>query len=249
MNILYGCVPVQFILLTKGKTSIVDERDYEWLSQVRWYFAETVHKGVGYAARIDLSTGKRVRKTIHREVFLKHSGMNREAIASFDIDHRNGDRLDNRFENLRLASRTQNSGNRTGSKNNTTGYKGVKADKNRQNVWIAQISDNGKRFCLGYFNSPEEAALAYNEAALRVFGEFAYLNEVQGVETFTKRVYKTSKEFKSKGVSFHKRSKKWQAYAKVNGKRKYLGYFPTEQEAVAAYERFIGVTSKANLAT
>lgn len=91
------------------------------------------------------------------------------------VDHINGDKLDNRKENLRVCSNAQNSRNK---KQYSGAYKGVHFNKVSGN-WIAQITVNYKCKHIGSFNTAEEAALAYNKAAKQFHGEFAFQNEVQ----------------------------------------------------------------------
>lgn len=95
--------------------------------------------------------------------------------AGMEIDHANGDRLDNRLSNLRLASRTQNSTNRKKHKNNRCGYKGVYFDDSRKRAksWRARIVFNKKQLTLGMFATAQEAHEAYKKAALKYFGQFA----------------------------------------------------------------------------
>ena len=92
-----------------------------------------------------------------------------------EIDHINGVRFDNRLSNLRVATSRQNKQNRRTQSNNTSGYCGVHWYKQTKK-WQAYIDIDGKRKHLGYFKVLEEAARAYNEAALKHFGEFAKLN-------------------------------------------------------------------------
>ena len=91
------------------------------------------------------------------------------------VDHINGNKLDNRKENLRLATNQQNNYNVGPQKNNKSGYKGVswKKDKNK---WEAKIRNNNKLKFLGYFDDLVEAGRAYDRAALELFGEFAWTN-------------------------------------------------------------------------
>lgn len=88
------------------------------------------------------------------------------------IDHVNGDPSDNRWKNLRLASRSQNMSNMRRSKNNTSGYKGV-SFKSHAGKWAAYIKYNKKTHHLGYYDCPKQAHEAYMAAAKELFGEFA----------------------------------------------------------------------------
>lgn len=96
-----------------------------------------------------------------------------------ETDHVNGNRLDNRRENLRICSKFDNMRNRGKQANNTAGYKGVFYSI-RARRWRAQIRVKGKSIHLGLFDETVDAAKAYNIAALAYFGEFAHLNEIPG---------------------------------------------------------------------
>jgi len=95
-----------------------------------------------------------------------------------DIDHVNGDRMDNRKENLRPCTRAQNNMNKHGNKRNTSGYKGVSWCK-RDRKWVANIFYNRKHIFLGRFKNIHDAARAYNAKATELFGEFAHLNRIE----------------------------------------------------------------------
>lgn len=88
------------------------------------------------------------------------------------IDHANGDRSDNRIENLRMCSVSENRWNSKKRERNTSGYKGVTWDATRKK-WVAQIMANRKNHHLGRFETPHEAHAAYVEASNRLHGEFA----------------------------------------------------------------------------
>lgn len=94
---------------------------------------------------------------------------------SAEVDHINRIKDDDRWENLRLANRSQNCGNDGLRKNNTSGYKGVTLDV-ASGLWRAQIRLNGRKTNLGRFPTKEEAAAAHDRAAIASFAEFAVTN-------------------------------------------------------------------------
>lgn len=160
------------IPLTQGYYALVDEDDATWLSQWNWYYWD------GYARRNGewhpVEDGRLARDPIlmHRSILQLPDQM--------DVDHANGDGLDNRRLNIRPATRAQNMHNR-GSVSGSE-YKGVHWHK-RRGKWAAAISVNGTRYHLGYFHSDVEAALSYDEAAVEHHGEFAHLNFPHAVES------------------------------------------------------------------
>jgi hypothetical protein len=110
--------------------------------------------------------------SVHRAIWLYMTGERPE-----QIDHKNGIHWDNRWENLREATNTQNSRNSRIGINNTSGYKGVSFIP-RLNKYRAYITVNRKQINLGCYKTAKEAAAVYNEAAKEHFGEFALLNEL-----------------------------------------------------------------------
>lgn len=156
------------IPLTQGKVALVDAEDYEYSNQFKWYAMK--HGNTYYAVRhIKKEDGKQTLICMHRVIMKTSKGM--------DTDHINGDGWDNRRDNLRICTRSQNKMNGNIHKDNTSGYKGVFWQK-RDKKWMAQIQIDGKLKYLGLFITKEEAALAYNEAAKELFGEFARLNNI-----------------------------------------------------------------------
>ncbi len=112
--------------------------------------------------------------TVHRVAWFLHHG----EFPTTPIDHINLDKLDNRIENLRLCSYSQNSAYRPKQTRKTTSrFKGV-SWQSSFNKWRAYIVVDGKKRGLGSFEIEEDAAKAYNQAAINAFGEFAILNEV-----------------------------------------------------------------------
>lgn len=94
------------------------------------------------------------------------------------VDHRNGNGLDNRKWNLRICSHAQNNMNRGKQKNNMSGYKGVSWHELGKQ-WMAHIKIHGEETYLGLYPTKEETALAYNKGAKVYYGEFAKLNIIK----------------------------------------------------------------------
>lgn len=95
----------------------------------------------------------------------------------FEIDHRDGNGLNNQKSNFRYATHAQNNANKGLTIANTSGYKGICFDR-RRNKWQAKICINYKQMGLGNYATKEEAARAYNLAAIKYHGEFARLNQI-----------------------------------------------------------------------
>lgn len=100
-----------------------------------------------------------------------------DATAGVIVDHIDGDGLNNCRSNLRVATAAGNARNRRKSQR-SPGYKGVMYDPKGKRHWRAYIRCDGKKRHLGSFATAQEAAMAYNRAAITLFGEFARLNEV-----------------------------------------------------------------------
>lgn len=151
------------IPLTKGEAALVDPEDYPALSEFKWHVMSR-----GYAARADYSTGKRKMVLMHRQLL----GI---VNAPYNVygDHINGDTLDNRRSNLRVATSRQSSQNK-GSNTGNSQYKGVCWHKGIRR-WTMTIRINGVLHTKT-FGSEIEAAMAYDRAALEAFGEYAQPN-------------------------------------------------------------------------
>lgn len=144
------------ILLSQGKFAIVDDCDYKNVKDYNWHFSQ--------------GRAKRTGSFLHWDIIGKPE-------KGFVIDHINRDPLDNRRCNLRICTHRQNILNSSKSKNNTSGFVGVYWTKDREK-WKAYIKINGKQIGLGRFSDVKEAAMAYNNAAIKYFGEFANLNRI-----------------------------------------------------------------------
>ena len=156
-----GDSKMKHIILTRNKFAIVDDDKFEWLNQWKWCALKGVH--TYYAVCYQ---GKNF-VYMHRLILNAQKGQ--------DTDHRNHNGLDNRIENIRLCTQSQNLANSRKRKNCSSKYKGVHYFK-RARKWTAQIRFKQKQIHLGYFNSEIEAAKAYDKKAIKVFGEFARIN-------------------------------------------------------------------------
>lgn len=165
---------MKWIPLTKGRRVLVDDEDYEELARYKWCFnAGSAVRGIR-PRNEDGSRGKHKTVLMHRQILNLLDGN-----PTVQVDHINGDRLDNRKSNLRICNNLMNSFNRPATRKSTSGYKGVFLEKRRKiRPWIAEIRGGGVRKYVGAFDTAEEAALAYNQAAVEIHGEFARLNHL-----------------------------------------------------------------------
>ena len=156
------------IKLNKGKYAIVDDQDYERLNKHKW--SAQKNYSTWYAIRcVRLSKGKWKTIQMHRVILgLKHTDTRL-------CDHKNHNGLDNRRDNLRVCTRSQNQHNRLSTKSSSSIYKGIYWVK-ITNKWRAEITCDGIRRRLGYYQSEIEAAKVYDNAAKTHHGKFALLN-------------------------------------------------------------------------
>lgn len=155
------------IKLTKNQITVIDDEDYELVSKHKW---RTLLRPDGKFVAIKSPSTECSYLYLHRLIMKAPKGL--------VVDHINGDTLNNKKENLRICSQMQNNQNRQRiiSKSKIKGvYKSN--NPNLKANWVAQIVVNKHKICLGYFKTLEEASEAYDEAAEKYFGEFAYTNK------------------------------------------------------------------------
>ena len=156
------------IPLSQGKVAIVDAQDFERLARFKWFANR--NSGIFYARRTISINGRKTVILMHRYILGLKPG-------DLQVDHRDGDGLNNTRANLRLATRSENQRNCGKRSKNTSGYKGV---SKRRQTWMVQIGLHGKKYHLGAFSSPIDAAFVYDAAALKMHGEFARTNFFNG---------------------------------------------------------------------
>ncbi|MFZ3265761.1 MAG: AP2 domain-containing protein [Terriglobales bacterium] len=158
------------IPLTRGYVALVDDCDYERVSQFKWHALMSPGKHTVYAVRnIRMADGRRTAQLMHRFIL----GLTDPKILT---DHQDRNGLHNWQDNLRIATRSPNCAN-AGKRRNakTSRFRGVSWDKPRGN-WQTEIQEGRARLYLGRFTDEVDAAKAYDRAALEHFGEFANLN-------------------------------------------------------------------------
>lgn len=160
------------IQLTRGFSAIVDEEDFQWISQKKWSAKKGKCTWYGYSNSRYTRGQRRKCLLMHREIFFT---LNPQSDMSLDVDHRDGNGLNNRRSNLRLATDSSQRHNQTIRVNNTSGYIGVCWHK-RVGKFQARIRLNTHRQHLGFFDDPIEAAMVRDEAARKLHGEFGTYN-------------------------------------------------------------------------
>ena len=227
------------INLVNGGTTFVDDEDYERANRFNWYLRD------GYVAR--QVSGKPSVIWLHRWLMGAEKGQY--------VDHKNRNKLDNqRLTNLRFATRAQNARNAKPQLRKGVPFKGIHWHPRR--VWLASIMHEGRAVNLGVYTLPEDGACAYDVAAKKLFGKFAYLNfpERTAPDWILEKVEKhlskrnlgrraasylrekrTGCASHFKGVTQRRGSKKWIAQIRMDDHVKHLGYFVSEESAHKAY--------------
>lgn len=185
---------IVIILITqrcgKIRRCIIDEEDYKLCSKYHWSVCDN-KKANNLTYAHTRKNGKRL--VLHRLIYEKEA-------KGASIDHINHDGLDNRKANLRVATVAQNSYNqRPQTRKKTSKYKGVRYTK-LYHLWEARIKKNGVYHALGFFDTSWKAAQAYNEAATKMFGNFACLNNITEEEKLLESCLTPKHSIKAKGV-------------------------------------------------
>jgi hypothetical protein len=149
------CGDVAYVTLTQGYEAIIDAADVPLVDGHNWHAMKCENTVYGRNKSSKLSV------LLHRLIM--------KAPLGLEVDHRDGDGLNNRRRNMRIATHSQNMHNTRRNKNNTSGFKGVDFSFGK---WRARIKIKGKKKHLGMFASPEEAHAAYCTASRELHGEF-----------------------------------------------------------------------------
>ena len=157
------------IELTQGMFAIVDEEDFEKINSLKWCYEK--HGKQDYANKA-IRVGKKQRSVRMHQMILN-------CPQGYEIDHINGCGLDNQRKNLRIVNRMQNNWNSRKRRKATSRYKGVSFSK-RDKKWKVQILSDSRYYSMGLFETEMGAALAYNDLAFKLRGEYARLNNIYG---------------------------------------------------------------------
>jgi hypothetical protein len=151
-------------LSRQGSVALIDEEDLSVLSGFRWHLS-----AAGYAVRNLPGRGKGS-VLMHRQIL--------NAPTGFEVDHVNGNRVDNRRSNLRLASHAENSRNQGRRSTNKSGSKGVHWDSSRRR-WAVELKKDRRKIYVGRYSSIEAATAAYDVAVVKYHGSFARPNAMR----------------------------------------------------------------------
>lgn len=218
------------IELTGGRVTAVDDEDAD-LAAREWCVC-TAHSKAVHKFYASSSRG-----LMHRLILGRKLG--RPLTDTEFVDHVDGDGLNNTRDNLRLASRTENAANRGKSKTNTSGFKGVKFHK-KTGKWTASIGGKDRRY-IGLFATKEEAAAAYDGAALSTYGTFAQTNLGAAVAVALPLSPGPGKNRANKtgfrGVYFCAGRNKFRASIQANSRSQHLGFFDSVINAALAFDK------------
>ena len=212
--------------LTHGKVAFVDDEDYPELAGHHW-FALRRHSDPRHEIWVAVRNENYGMVSMHREIL----GLKRK--DGKEVLHINGDRLDNRRQNLvipghRIISRSRRYGR------GKSQYKGVKKDR-RTVGWTAQITIDGKQKYLGRFASEADAALAFDVAARKQSGQLAGLNfpdkDVRVPPATLPQALKVGRASRYRGVYWFKAVRKWSVLVRQGGRYSYLGVYGNEEDA------------------
>jgi len=212
-------------LTNHREPALVDDDIFELASRCRW----RLRGNAGERSPHVVPTGGAPLKYLHHYALKPPPGM--------VVDHRNGDPLDNRRQNLRVATKQQNAWNRAPQRGRSSPHGGV---SKIGDMYYASIKGDGVRFHLGVFADEQDAAMAVDRAAITLHGEFTRLN-IGGIDSYplvfpSQRLGWTRTRSGYYGVWWDPATRTWLAAISIGGVPVALGLFETDVEAAMAYD-------------
>lgn len=225
-----GELAMRQISLTKGRVARVDDDDFDELAQHRWYAMSGYR--TYYAARKQRLDGRVATLLMHRVLVQAPDGLR--------VDHWDDDGLNNQRANLRLATGSQNSANMVRLAMGPSGRRGVSWSQGKH-CWQAGIKKDGRQLYLGSFSELNQAARAYDAAALALYGAFARPNYGDSVACLPKLLTNpphllTNNTSGYRGVTWNRAGRHWAVSIQKDGRRVHLGKFTDPIEAACAYD-------------
>lgn len=224
------------IIKIKNQQVLIDNEDAQLISQYKWHLAYGPRTAY---ARTSIRINQKYKKTFMHRLILGLTNPN------IQVDHIDGNGLNNQKSNLRICTASENSRNGRAHLDAVSRYKGVSFE---QNTWAAKMRTKEHYLCKR-FTTECAAALQYDKWAKKYYGKFARLNfpnitqkqrqTIVNNECNTIRSHKRHTHSKYIGVSQRKNNNKWRAYIKFNNRHIELGSFDTEIKAAQAYNNFV----------
>ena len=248
----------------QGKFAQVDDSDFDWLNQWKWYYANTGYPTrsvlTGYKDPTKVKNNKNGKNRIIKKVQMHRLILNLTD-PKIEGDHRDLNRLNCQRYNLRKATQKQNRRNRGIQFNNTSGYKGVIKRKygNGVNIYTTEINLTNEKIRFSSFKTPEESAVMYDLNAIKIFGEYANTNfpienyenldidkEIKKIKNLLqeqndniKRLTRNHINNKTGaiGVTWDTNNQKWCAKIGYRGKQIWLGRHEDIEDAILARKK------------
>lgn len=225
------------VQLNHGYVLLLSNEDAD-LVKMKWQTRRKDHRIYVYIVQKPYIKRKGTTVYIHRLIIERMLG--RDLTSTDIVDHIDGNPLNNTRHNLRVGNQAQNARNAKLSVTNKTGYKGVMVI---DGYYKAKITVNYESLDLGRYANAVDAAIAYNHAAVKHFGEYAKLNDIPGWETIEPqmitRYNSLLKNNKSGHTGIHMDKNKWRVVLRKNGTPCNVGTFSTLEQAIEAKETFL----------
>jgi hypothetical protein len=211
------------IKLSKGLSAQVDDEDFDWLNQWKW---SATKSGKHYYA---------YRNIYVKSKYIRRVSMHRLIMGDVDglyVDHIDGNGINNQRNNLRNVTGQQNCYNWHKESGEYVGVRSI------GNYWGAFISIGGNRTYIGRYRTKNEAAVAYNDAAIATRGQYASINDVDEDNRsapIVKYIGRYTSRYRGVSRDAGRRLCEWRAEIRVNHKVIYLGNFNSEKEAALAF--------------